>query len=230
MTEGTRILFVGDIVGGLGKRTLFGLLPAVRERLAVDFVVVNGENVAGGVGITPLRALFEALPGGPGDLTLIYRARSERELMFRAELTEIAHRREAPLQVAHAGPMRRGAASVEQPRFREEERARAHARDPGGRAGELPDGRDLARLAHRLRIPSRHEERVGDGPVGWACVDGDARVSDDSAAVERQHLHVVEALSPDLVGGPEGVQRSRQVEELVAGMDVEQDQARHGAF
>ena len=49
----TNILFVGDIVGGLGKRTLLGLLPSLRERLAVDFVVVNGENIAGGVGITP---------------------------------------------------------------------------------------------------------------------------------------------------------------------------------
>ena len=30
--------------------------------------------IAGGAGITPLRALFETLPGGPGDLTLLYRA------------------------------------------------------------------------------------------------------------------------------------------------------------
>jgi metallophosphoesterase (TIGR00282 family) len=47
------ILFVGDIVGGLGRRTLLGLLPALRERHAIDFVVVNGENIAGGLGITP---------------------------------------------------------------------------------------------------------------------------------------------------------------------------------
>jgi 2',3'-cyclic-nucleotide 2'-phosphodiesterase len=48
-----RILFVGDLVGGLGRRTLLGLLPALRERLRPTFVVVNGENVAGGLGITP---------------------------------------------------------------------------------------------------------------------------------------------------------------------------------
>jgi hypothetical protein len=47
------ILFVGDIVGGLGRRTLLGLLPSLRERYAPDFVVVNGENIAGGLGITP---------------------------------------------------------------------------------------------------------------------------------------------------------------------------------
>ena len=47
------LLFAGDIVGGLGKRTLLGLLPALRERHAPDFVIVNGENAAGGIGITP---------------------------------------------------------------------------------------------------------------------------------------------------------------------------------
>jgi 2',3'-cyclic-nucleotide 2'-phosphodiesterase len=47
------ILFVGDIVGGLGRRTLLGLLPEVRERYEPTFVVVNGENAAGGIGITP---------------------------------------------------------------------------------------------------------------------------------------------------------------------------------
>ncbi|MGA2014134.1 MAG: TIGR00282 family metallophosphoesterase [Solirubrobacteraceae bacterium] len=53
MSHSARILFVGDVVGGLGKRTLLGLLPTLRERHAVDFTVVNGENVAGGLGITP---------------------------------------------------------------------------------------------------------------------------------------------------------------------------------
>src|ERR1700753_2504366 len=53
MPRAINILFAGDLVGGLGKRTLLGLLPELRERLAPDFVVVNGENVAGGLGITP---------------------------------------------------------------------------------------------------------------------------------------------------------------------------------
>ncbi|MGI8921039.1 MAG: TIGR00282 family metallophosphoesterase [Solirubrobacteraceae bacterium] len=52
----TRILFVGDIVGGIGRRTLRTLLPELRERHAPDFIVVNGENAAGGVGITPRNA------------------------------------------------------------------------------------------------------------------------------------------------------------------------------
>jgi predicted ferric reductase len=51
--------------------------------------------IAGGVGITPLRALLESLPAAPGDLTLIYRVSSLRDAVFRRELEEIAARREA---------------------------------------------------------------------------------------------------------------------------------------
>jgi metallophosphoesterase (TIGR00282 family) len=53
MNTPVRILFAGDIVGGIGRRTLLTLLPSLRERLAPHFVVVNGENSAGGLGITP---------------------------------------------------------------------------------------------------------------------------------------------------------------------------------
>jgi len=48
-----RILFVGDVVGRPGRDAVTALLPALRERLEVDACVVNGENVANGVGITP---------------------------------------------------------------------------------------------------------------------------------------------------------------------------------
>jgi metallophosphoesterase (TIGR00282 family) len=47
------ILFVGDVVGATGRRLLLALLPGLVEQHAIDFVVVNGENVANGVGITP---------------------------------------------------------------------------------------------------------------------------------------------------------------------------------
>jgi metallophosphoesterase (TIGR00282 family) len=55
-------MFIGDVVGGIGKRTLLALLPTLRERYEPDFVVVNGENAAGGLGITPKIAdeLFNA--------------------------------------------------------------------------------------------------------------------------------------------------------------------------
>lgn len=47
-----KLLFVGDVVAGIGRRTLAAVLPALREEHQPDFVVVNGENAAGGVGIT----------------------------------------------------------------------------------------------------------------------------------------------------------------------------------
>lgn len=52
MADGIRILFIGDVVGNIGRRTLLALLPALTERHAIDFTVVNGENSAGGLGIT----------------------------------------------------------------------------------------------------------------------------------------------------------------------------------
>jgi len=52
-----RLLFVGDVVGGVGRRVLASLLPVLRDRFEVDFVVANGENAAGGVGITEKVAL-----------------------------------------------------------------------------------------------------------------------------------------------------------------------------
>jgi metallophosphoesterase (TIGR00282 family) len=44
------------VVGRTGRRALRELLPGLREELAPDFVVVNGENAAGGIGITPKEA------------------------------------------------------------------------------------------------------------------------------------------------------------------------------
>ncbi len=56
MAPGTSILFVGDIVGRTGRQALQAVLPALREELGLTFVVVNGENAAGGIGITPKEA------------------------------------------------------------------------------------------------------------------------------------------------------------------------------
>ena len=47
-----RILLCGDIVGRSGREALASHLPGLRERLALDFVIANGENAASGFGIT----------------------------------------------------------------------------------------------------------------------------------------------------------------------------------
>lgn len=48
-----RILFIGDIVGEPGRRAVKELVPKINERNKLEFVIANGENVAGGSGITP---------------------------------------------------------------------------------------------------------------------------------------------------------------------------------
>ena len=47
------ILFLGDIVGEPGRAAVIARLPELKQRHAVDFIIVNGENAAGGRGITP---------------------------------------------------------------------------------------------------------------------------------------------------------------------------------
>jgi ferredoxin-NADP reductase len=76
---GTRVLLEGP----------YGVLTgAVRTRRKVTLI-------AGGIGISPLRALLESLAGAPGDLTLLYRAASPADLVFRDELDRLAAHRGA---------------------------------------------------------------------------------------------------------------------------------------
>jgi 2',3'-cyclic-nucleotide 2'-phosphodiesterase len=51
-----KLLFIGDIVGQPGRNAVKVLLPKLREQHAPDFVIANGENSAGGSGITPKTA------------------------------------------------------------------------------------------------------------------------------------------------------------------------------
>jgi metallophosphoesterase (TIGR00282 family) len=73
------ILFVGDVVGGIGRRTLLECLPVLRERHAPTFVVVNAENIAGGLGITP-KIADELLASGIDAITLGNHTYHRREI------------------------------------------------------------------------------------------------------------------------------------------------------
>jgi 2',3'-cyclic-nucleotide 2'-phosphodiesterase len=46
------VLFLGDVVGEPGRKAVIARLPELKEKYALDFVIVNGENAAGGRGIT----------------------------------------------------------------------------------------------------------------------------------------------------------------------------------
>ena len=56
-----KLLFVGDVVGSPGRQVLNEVLPGLREQHAPDWLVVNGENSAGGLGVTQktARAFFD---------------------------------------------------------------------------------------------------------------------------------------------------------------------------
>ncbi len=57
-----KILFLGDIVGRSGRDAVVKHLPKLKKDLALDFIVVSGDNAAGGFGITPqiCKDLFDA--------------------------------------------------------------------------------------------------------------------------------------------------------------------------
>jgi 2',3'-cyclic-nucleotide 2'-phosphodiesterase len=75
-----RILFLGDIVGRVGRDAVSAALPELRRRLRLDLAIVNAENASHGFGLAPemARALFEA---GADVLTLGNHAWDRREII-----------------------------------------------------------------------------------------------------------------------------------------------------
>jgi len=97
-----RVLFIGDVVGSPGRRGLAAAMPELRERCRPDYVVVNGENSAGGLGITEKTAedIFDAgadlITTGNHD----YRHRDAYEFLDRTD------RVVRPANYAHGNPGR----------------------------------------------------------------------------------------------------------------------------
>src|SRR5215467_8692261 len=61
-----RILFIGDVVGRSGRTALLARLPLLIREWKLDFVAVNGENAAGGFGIT--EAIYQELVDAGADV------------------------------------------------------------------------------------------------------------------------------------------------------------------
>jgi len=97
-----RILFVGDIVGGSGRKTLLRSMPVLRERYEPTFVVVNGENAAGGLGITP-KIAGELFAAGVDVITLGNHAYHRREII---PYLEDEPRMLRPVNYVHSQPGR----------------------------------------------------------------------------------------------------------------------------
>jgi metallophosphoesterase (TIGR00282 family) len=75
-----RLLFLGDIVGRAGRIAVLDRLPGLRERWRLDCVVINGENSAGGFGITEA-ICDEILAAGADVVTLGNHSWDQREAM-----------------------------------------------------------------------------------------------------------------------------------------------------
>jgi len=75
-----RLLFIGDIVGRAGRTVLFENLPKLRQIWRLDFVIVNGENAAGGFGITEA-ICADILAAGADCVTLGNHAFDQREAL-----------------------------------------------------------------------------------------------------------------------------------------------------
>lgn len=74
-----RVLMVGDVVGKAGRHLVQDLVPQLRAEHSIDFVIVNGENSAGGIGITPDIATA-LLHNGADVVTLGNHAWGKREI------------------------------------------------------------------------------------------------------------------------------------------------------
>jgi len=75
-----RLLFIGDVVGRSGRTAVIQQVPLLRTRWSLDFVIVNGENAAGGFGVT--EPIFEEfLEAGVDAVTLGNHAFDQREAL-----------------------------------------------------------------------------------------------------------------------------------------------------
>lgn len=79
-TSNLRLLFIGDVIGRAGRAAVARYLPRLRELWSLDFIVVNGENAAGGFGITEA-ICDEFLAAGADCVTLGNHAFDQREAL-----------------------------------------------------------------------------------------------------------------------------------------------------
>lgn len=100
-----KVIFIGDIVGKAGRRAVRALLPVLLRDHQVDLVVANGENAAGGFGITP-QIVRELLEDSVDLLT------SGNHIWDRKEIIEFFHREQGLLRPINYPPGTPGAGSA----------------------------------------------------------------------------------------------------------------------
>jgi predicted ferric reductase len=112
---GSNLLRITVKIAGRHSAALLGLRPGtavLAEGPYGSFTAMRRRRrsvllIGAGVGITPMRALFEALPGNPGEITLVYRATAVEDFVLRHEIDQIAAARGARVHYV-AGSRRPG--------------------------------------------------------------------------------------------------------------------------
>jgi metallophosphoesterase (TIGR00282 family) len=211
-----KLLFIGDVVGSPGRRGLGSSMPGLRERFEPDLTVVNGENSAGGMGITSKTA-EELFSVGADVITLGNHTYRHRDVYDYLDRTERIVR---PSNYRRANPGH-GHALVEAAGMRvvvlnlSGAVGLAAARSPFDEADLLLD--DLADNSDAIVVDFHAEVTSEKVALGWYL---DGRV----AAVLGTHTHVPTADGRVLPGGTAyisdvGMTGSRQ---SVLGVRVEQ--------
>jgi 2',3'-cyclic-nucleotide 2'-phosphodiesterase len=180
-----RILFVGDVVGRAGRAAVAEHLPTLIRDWSLDLVVVNGENAAGGFGIT--EAIYgELIDAGADAITLGNHAWDQREALV---FIERASRLIRPLNFPTGTPGR-GAALIEARNGKRVLVVNAIGRvfmtpfdDPFAALGRELDACPLAVAADAIVVDFHGEASSEKQAIGFYC-DGRASL------VVGTHTHV----------------------------------------
>jgi metallophosphoesterase (TIGR00282 family) len=191
-----RILFVGDVVGRSGRTAISQYLPGMVRDWSLDLVVVNGENAAGGFGITE-SVYQELLDAGADAVTLGNHAWDQREALV---FIERAPRLIRPANFPRGTPGR-GAALIEAKRGQRALVVNAMGRvfmtpfdDPFAAIGNELDACPLREAADAIVVDFHCEATSEKQGIGFFC-DGRASL------VVGTHTHVPTADHQILPGG-----------------------------
>ena len=189
------LLFLGDIVGEPGRRAVIELLPTIREREGIDFVIVNGENSANGRGITP-KISIDLLRAGAAVITTGDHVWDQKEVFAYID-TEPRLLRPLNYPRGHAGAGERGARNRPGQGGRHQRAGDGPSPSPAWKTPSAPWTRRSARMREETPIifVDMHAETTSEKVAMGRFLDG--RVS----AVVGTHTHVQTADEQVFPGG-----------------------------
>ena len=189
-----RLLFLGDIVGRPGRNAVIERLPGLRDRWQLDCVVINGENAAGGFGIT--EAICDEILAGADAITLGNHSWDQREALVFIErqprlLRPVNYPPGTPGRGAALIDTQNGTACSWSTSWAASTWTRSTIPSPPSTGSSRPAPWAGGRCDHRRRPCGGDEREAGDGPL----LDGRASL------IVGTHTHVPTADHRVLPGG-----------------------------